>query len=166
MDWLLWFLVGLAALTIALALVPSLLNRQFLAVTGGSMEPAFSAGDALLTRPLKDASSEIDAGDVVVVRSPDGDVAQAHRVVLVTTDSYGETLLQTRGDANDDADPGWVPTQNVSAEVLTAVPELGGLLRLLSQLLARFLLFVLPLGYIGLKMLYLGLYPGQEPRVE
>jgi signal peptidase I len=166
LDWLLWCLVGLAALTIALALVPGLLNRQLLTVTGGSMEPSFSAGDALLTRPLKDASTEIAAGDVVVVRSPNGHVAQAHRVLLVATDSTGETLLRTRGDANNDADPGWVPTRNVSAKVLTAVPEMGRFLHLLSQPLARLLLFVFPLGYVGLKVLYLGLYPEEEQQVS
>jgi signal peptidase len=162
LDWLLWLLVGLAALTIALAFAPGLLNRQLLAVTGGSMEPAFSAGDALLTQPVDDPSSEIAPGDVVVVRSPDGSVAQAHRVLQVASDSSGETLFQTRGDANEDADPGWVPVRNVSAKVLTTVPELGNLLSALSQPLARLFLFAVPLGYVGLKLLYAGLFPEEE----
>jgi signal peptidase I len=162
MDCLRWLLVVVAAAATLLGFAPGLLNRQLLAVRGGSMEPSFTAGDALLTRPLKDPAAEIAPGDVVIVHSPDGRVIQAHRVLLKVTDSDGQTLFKTAGDANATPDPGWASASNVSARVVAIFPRLGGLLGFLGQPSARLLFFVVPLLYIGLKTLHAGLYAEEE----
>ena len=166
LDWALWLLVGLAAAAILLAFAPGVFNRELIAVTGGSMETTFGAGDALLARPLDDPSSEVVPGDVVIVQVGDGGTIQAHRVLLVLTDKAGDTYFKTGGDANAEADPGWASSRNVSAVVVATLPGLGGLLLSISQPLARLLLFVAPLVYIGLKELYAGLYAEAGPEAE
>jgi signal peptidase I len=162
LRWLFWGLVALAAVTLVLALAPGLLNRQLLAVTGGSMEPAFAAGDALLTHPIDDASHQVAAGDIVVLRAGDGSALLAHRVLLVATDASGRSFFKTGGDANAETDPGWATERQVKARVLMTLPGLGALLHSLSQPLVRLALFVLPLVYLGIRELAAGLSGFEE----
>lgn len=162
----LWGLVLVAAATIVLSILPGLLNRQLLTVDGGSMEPTFSAGDAVLTRPLHDPVGEVKRGDIIVVQSSANGVRQAHRVLEIATTDSGQTLFRTAGDANAAPDAAWARPEEVRAIVVTSLPRLGVALSLLSDPLARLLLFVVPLVYLGCRELFLGLYGEVEPEDE
>jgi signal peptidase len=161
-----WSLVLVAAATIVLSIVPGLLNHQLLTVDGGSMEPTFSAGDAVLTRPIEDPAGEIKPGDIIVVQSPVNGVRQAHRVLEIAATDSGQTLFRTAGDANAAPDAAWARPEDVRAMVVTSLPRLGMALSLLSDPLARLVLFVLPLLYLGCRELFLGLYGEVEPEDE
>jgi len=162
MNLLLWALVACAAATIVLAVAPGITQRQLYAVRGGSMEPAFAAGDAILVKPLSDPSSQVVTGDVVVTRAANGQTIQAHRIIEVRSDGSGEAIFRTAGDANLAPDAVWTTSAGVQAKVVMAFPGLGYVLRLLAEPLARLLLFVLPIVYFAGRELIEGLYPDED----
>lgn len=153
---LLWGLVLLAGVTILIAVVPGLLNRQLMVVNGGSMAPAFAAGDLVLTKPVRDSSPDVRSGDVVVILSSTG-VQRAHRVVEVRRGESGETMLRTAGDANGNPDATWTSARDIGGIVVTSFPHVGLLLGYLARPIARLVLFVLPLLYLASRELVLGL---------
>ena len=65
-------------LLLAALLATQLFGFRVLAVQSGSMEPAISAGDFVVARPVAPAS--VDEGDVIVFQSTQG-IAIAHRVM-------------------------------------------------------------------------------------
>ena len=87
-----WRTVAGWVLTVALAIVLSLLIRSFVAhafhVESGSMEPALAPGDRILVNKLSDNPSR---GDLVVFARPDGDLVK--RVIALE----GETVIFTEG---------------------------------------------------------------------
>lgn len=88
-------------------------------VLSGSMEPALSAGDVILTRPA--ASGDVHVGDIVTFASGHGTVC--HRVVAVT-DSPQVTYL-TKGDANEEQDQVSVAPEKVTGLVVLKIPLIG-----------------------------------------
>lgn len=87
-----WRTVAGWVLTVAIAIVLSLLIRSFVAhafhVESGSMEPALLPGDRILVNKLSDNPSR---GDLVVFARPDGDLVK--RVIALE----GETVIFTEG---------------------------------------------------------------------
>jgi signal peptidase I len=158
-NLLFWALVACAAATIVLAVAPGITQRQLYAVRGGSMEPAFAAGDAILVKPLSDPGRQVVTGDVVITRAANGETTQAHRIIEVRSDGSGGAMFLTAGDANLAPDAAWTTSASVQAKVVMAFPGLGHALRLLAEPLARLLLFVLPVVYLAGRELIDGLYP-------
>jgi signal peptidase I len=161
-DILFWCLVAIAVATVVLGFLPGLTHRQLLAVSGGSMEPALSAGDAVLVRPLADPARQVRVGDVVVLQPSAQAASRAHRIVLVSTDGAGQTAFLTSGDANAEPDPVWVNPAEIRASVIATLPGLGYALRFLSQPLARLVLFVLPVIFLAGRELLGGLGLGDD----
>lgn len=93
---------------------PTLLGFSAAVVISGSMEPAISVDDLILTR----AQSVYELGDIITFRS--GDSLTTHRIVAVTEEGY-----QTRGDANNAPDPELVAPENVVGKVVARLPLAG-----------------------------------------
>jgi signal peptidase I len=100
-------------------------------VLTGSMRPAFSPGDAVVTRPV--AVTSVRPG-MVILATPAGETtAYAHRVVAVKHEN-GRVLVETRGDANPSPDSWrdvYAPTSRVS-QVVGSVPMLGYVMQALQ----------------------------------
>jgi signal peptidase len=110
-------------------------------VLSNSMQPAFSAGDLVVTRAAPIDS--LVAGQVIVFVPPGHDQPVAHRVV-----SIAGTTVTTRGDANPVDDPWQVQLSGTNVErVIATVPYLGW-----SSQLQRPLL-VLALVLLGIGVL-------------
>lgn len=89
-------------------------------VLSDSMAPTFKRGNIVVTRPAEPGN--IRAGDIITYRSPlDGKVA-THRVAETRLTEGGQTLFQTKGDANEDVDPYAVPPQNLVGRVWFHLP--------------------------------------------
>lgn len=71
-------------------------------ITSGSMNPSLAEGDIIAWTPT--TINEIQKGDVVVFKSYvnwPGEKLVVHRVTDIKKDSQGNSLLETKGDAND-----------------------------------------------------------------
>jgi signal peptidase len=122
-------LAGIVLVGVVLGRLVPLAGGSTLVVAGGSMEPAIPAGAAIVIVAV--ARHDIAVGDVVSVRTTAASATFTHRVTrLVERD--GERWLETKGDANPDADPALVPAASVVGRVELTVPYAGYVLRLLS----------------------------------
>jgi signal peptidase len=113
-----WAGLGLLVLLTVLPLV-GITPRP---VLSGSMEPSIATGGLVLTRQVDPSS--IVVGDVVTYRS--GEDLVTHRVVGDAVDG-DHTMLQTRGDATESADPP-VRRSDVVGRAVLDLPFLGRLL--------------------------------------
>lgn len=112
------------------------------AVFSGSMEPKIKVGSILVTRPVE--AETITAGDIITFNSPLSEIPTTHRVISVGKGS--ELYFQTKGDANEDADPFTIPAQNVVGRVCFHVPYFG----YVSQFVKTPLGFILALCVPGI----------------
>ncbi len=138
--------VLLAVAVLAIAAVPAIFGFKTMVVTSGSMAPAIEAGDAALIRPIR--PEEVQAGDVVTFagwNSARG--TTTHRVVAIK-EIAGTLYFQTRGDANNTADPDLVPAAAAVGTVEFVIPRAGFVLQFTTSGSGRLLLVVLPLALI------------------
>ena len=111
-------LLGVAVLAVTIGAHVTGLSP--LVVRSGSMEPLISTGGMVLVHTIP--ASEVEVGDVVAVRRPDG-TRVIHRVL--TVDHTGATsTLTLKGDANEDPDPQPVTVEE-AAELVLTVPSVG-----------------------------------------
>ena len=109
-------------------------------VYSGSMEPQLKVGGVVVTRPV--AAGEVKVGDIITFHSPLNDRLTSHRVIAVEDGS--PVQFQTKGDANDHADPFVVPAQNLAGEVCFHMPYLGYAAQFIRSPLGLLLTLCLP----------------------
>lgn len=88
-------------------------------VVTGSMEPTMPVGTAVINKSVD--INDIEPGDIICFRSRESShfgVIVTHRVVSKQTDSTGEVLLETRGDANIVSDVYFVSKTNLIGRVI------------------------------------------------
>ena len=143
------------ALFLAMALLLSPLVQvfggvQLLAVTSGSMAPAIPSGSIVAIRPVPAASLKI--GDVITFVSPTApDVLITHRVASVDVRD-GQTMLTTKGDANDAVDALSAPAERAVGRVDFALPWLGDAMVWLGSLAAKITVACLAFLALGLSI--------------
>jgi signal peptidase len=91
----------------------------------GSMAPAIEPGDVTIVTPLP--VSEVTVGMVIAYHIPvDDHHVVSHRVIGVERGADGSVTVETKGDANEAADPWQATLQGDTAyQVRAVVPELG-----------------------------------------
>ncbi len=113
-------------------------------VMSDSMSPTIESGDVVITKSVP--PDEIESGDVVTLHPDDDDAAGGyvtHRVVDVREED-GERYLQTKGDANEDADAGYVPAEFARGKLHLHVPYAGHLLLFARSSLGLLSFVILP----------------------
>lgn len=152
-TWVL--LIALAALAIALAVVPRVFGGQALTVLTGSMEPTYHPGDMIVVLPQGDYR----VGDAVTFQPVSGNPTLiTHRIVALSLGPDG-TRYTTRGDANGaDDDP--IEAAQVMGRVAYSVPFVGHVALALGDNRA-ILIAVAGAGLIGYG-LYVGLWSGRS----
>lgn len=153
LDALLWLAIALAASM----LVPMLLGFRPYVISSGSMEGEFSRGAVIYT--WDEPVSELEVGDVITYQPPPSthlDEPVSHRIVWAGRAPGGERAFQTKGDANEAADP-WRFTLDKEEQAVYRfqIPLIGYLWALLQLPKARFLLIGVPallvaVGIIGM----------------
>lgn len=115
---------------------------RVMVITGGSMEPTYHLGSALL---LKDLPAErVQVGDAVTFSSVEGTLT-THRVIAMPR-QHGVQYLQTQGDANADPDPNFVNVKAVIGTPVAHLPYAGYVTSFLFSPLGRLLVFGPPLA--------------------
>ena len=109
-------------------------------VFSGSMEPRLKVGSVVVTRPV--AAEEIKAGDIITFYSPLNKKLMSHRVVAAEHGSGWH--FQTKGDANEDADPFVVPAESVVGKVCLHLPYFGYVSQFVKTPLGLLLLICTP----------------------
>ena len=146
-------ILGAACSLIVGVLIPRLAGATPYAILTGSMTPRLPAGTLVVVRPVD--PSRIRVGDVITYQIASGDpTVVTHRVVTQGVNvATGQFLFQTRGDANNATDPGWVQPVQIKGELWYSVPWLGWVNRLMTTAQHRWAVVVVAaalFGYAGL----------------
>jgi signal peptidase I len=154
-PWLVRGLVALAVLTFALLAVgPHVLGYRTMTMLTGSMAPEIDPGDVTIVTPI--AVSEVTEGMVITYHRPIEDHSLVtHRVIAVEKAADGTVTIQTKGDANEAADP-WTATLNGDAayQVRAVVPLLGHVIEALrAPVVTQALLYGAPTLLVGWLLL-------------
>lgn len=103
-------------------LVPLVFSGRVAVVLSASMEPTMPMGALAITMPV--TAEEVKVGDIIAFAPPwDPDVTVSHRVVEIIPGE--ETSFRTKGDANEDDDPWFMPAEYVTGRVVFDIPYLG-----------------------------------------
>ena len=127
--WATRALVAVAVLAFAvLAAGPHLLGYRTMTMLTASMAPGIDPGDVVLTTPID--VTDVTTGMVISYHIPiDDHRVVTHRVTDVQHGSDGTVTVQTKGDANDHADPWTAVLQGDTAyQVRAVLPEVGHLI--------------------------------------
>lgn len=121
---LLWAIaITAAAIIVVSGLLPRVIGAVPLTVLSGSMEPAFSPGDLIVSQPV-DADT-VQTGDIITFQPISGDpTLVTHRVIGFAFGEDGARNVITQGDANDVPDAAIEPDQ-VMGTMLYSVPYIG-----------------------------------------
>jgi signal peptidase len=147
--------VALAVLTFALLAVgPHVLGYRTMTMLTGSMAPEINPGDVTIVTPIP--VSEITEGMVIAYHRPIEDHSVVtHRVVSVEKAGNGTVTIQTKGDANEAADP-WTATLDgdTAYQVRGVVPMLGHVIEALrAPIVTQALLYGAPALLAGWLLL-------------
>lgn len=107
---------------IVLVVLAVSMNISLIMFKTGSMSPTIPTGSVAVVKEI--SADEIRVGDVITVDREEGQLPVTHRVVEVYPQSPGEALVQMKGDANPNVDPGMYRVETVR-KVLWSVPELA-----------------------------------------
>uniref|UniRef100_UPI0039EDFFA4 signal peptidase I n=1 Tax=Sinomonas sp. G460-2 TaxID=3393464 RepID=UPI0039EDFFA4 len=134
-----------AAAFLFLGVGPRFLSYQTSTMLTGSMAPLINPGDVVVS--VKTPTSALKAGDIITYQIPVQDQrVETHRIVSVTRNSAGATIITTKGDANNGSDP-WtaVITDSTVYTEAAVIPCLGDVIRTLrSPIVRSILLFGAP----------------------
>jgi signal peptidase len=150
-------LAALVLLALYATLVPFAIQRsdsRLVTLTSGSMTPTYVAGETITVSTPSDPA-DLSVGDVITFRALGSGVVVTHRIVdVIERDTLDGVHYQTRGDANDSADPDLVPAANVIALVNGSLPAWQRVAVDLQTPMGRFLVYgalflVIALGEIA-----------------
>jgi signal peptidase len=150
-------LAALVLLALYATLVPFAIQRsdsRLVTLTSGSMTPTYVAGETITVSTPSDPAA-LSVGDVITFRALGSGVVVTHRIVdVIERDTLDGVHYQTRGDANDSADPDLVPAANVIALVNGSLPAWQRVAVDLQTPMGRFLVYgalflVIALGEIA-----------------
>jgi signal peptidase I len=148
LPWAVRGLVATAVVAFAfLAIGPHVFGYRTMTMLTGSMAPQIEPGDITVVTPL--AIEDVTAGMVIAYNIPiDDHRVVTHRVVAVERGENGSVTVQTKGDANEAADPWKATLQGDTAwQVRAVVPEVGSAIQVLRTPVVS---QVLRFGAVGL----------------
>lgn len=154
-PWLVRGTMVFAVLMFAvLAVGPHVLGYRTMTMLSASMSPEIDPGDITVVTPIP--MDEVTEGMVIAYHEPIGDQSLVtHRVISVQHGPDGSVTVQTKGDANEAADPWDATLQGDTAwEVRAVIPELGHLVQALrTPVLSQALLYGAPALLAGWVLL-------------
>ena len=105
------------------------LGHPLVIITGRSMTPSIPRGSLVVLDSLPAGGP--GPGDVVTFSADNGTLV-THRVTRVVIHD-GQRYVETRGDANAQADPALVPESRLSGRLALAVPVAGYVISVMSR---------------------------------
>lgn len=138
-------LVGVTGLFLA-TLLPIPGNIEVKIVKSGSMEPTIMTGSIVVVKP----SASYAVGDVVTFGEDTArQIPTTHRIIA----SYDGGAFQTKGDANEEADPQAITQGDIIGRVVFAAPYMGYVLDFARQPIGFTLMIGIPAAIIVLDEL-------------
>ena len=134
---------------LSLVVVPSLLGYPAVTVQGGSMGDSLPGGSLALTRWAP--ADEVEAGDVIVIKHANA-TAVIHRVVTIE-EQDGGFVVETKGDSNPTADPGYTVLNDRVAVHTYTIPYLGYAADFLRTPLGWTLFVLIPISVMCFRTL-------------
>jgi signal peptidase I len=139
----------------ALMILPGLFGYQRYVITSGSMTGTYDRGSIVFEDVVP--VSDLRVGDVITYTPPAGsgpDGLVTHRIASISRDQFGRPLFQTKGDANETADP-WTFTldESTQARAVFHVPYVGYVLSALAIREARMIVIGIPALLIAFAVL-------------
>jgi len=128
-DILVIAVIAIALGGVVLGRVLPALGHPVFVVGGPSMSPVMGLGDAIVLEQVEPA--RLAVGDVVSLRTGPARAVYTHRIIRIA-ERDGQIWIETKGDANELADPSISPASAVIGRVSGVVPVVGYLLALLS----------------------------------
>jgi signal peptidase I len=132
LPWLARGMVAVAVVAFAgLVVGPHAFGYRTMTMLSASMSPSIDPGDITIVTPL--AISDVEPGMVIAYHIPvDDHRLVTHRVVSVEHGPDGAVTVQTKGDANEAADP-WTATLrgDTAYQVRAVIPEIGSVIQAL-----------------------------------
>lgn len=121
--------------------VPQLVLAEYsFVVLSDSMEPAIGAGDVVIVNSVP--PDAVEDGDIITYERRTNSIV-THRVVDVQESNQGMEF-RTKGDANENADPGTVDESQVLGKVMFSIPLLGYVVSFASTKQGLLLLVIVP----------------------
>lgn len=111
-------------------------DQRLMVITGGSMEPTYSVGDAVL---LDVSGRDPEVGEAVTYEGHNG-VLTTHRVISLHSMDSG-LHLRTQGDANDSPDVDLVPAEGVVGMPMQRFEILGYVIGWMNSPIGRLMTF-------------------------
>lgn len=148
-------------LPFAIFAVPQVVGAEHsYVVVSGSMTPAIGVGATVIVNEVP--ATAIQEGDVITFISGEqatiqggqaGENLITHRVIDVVPTKDGPKF-KTKGDANEDSDPGFVSADALVGRVMFSIPYIGHLIVFAGTKLGFVLLVAIPLGLLVLGEVY------------
>ena len=141
------FIVWIFAILILFLLIITAVSKKgdvfgyrLYVIMSGSMEPTIGVKDAILTKEV----DEVHTGDIIAYE--DGNMVVVHRIIDEQTNG-GNTLYQTKGDANNTEDVSLIEKSQIKGIVKHILPPIGRMIlfiqsNLLIIIIAIFILLV------------------------
>jgi signal peptidase len=145
-----------ASLALAgLMILPGLFGFQRYVITSGSMTGTYDRGSVVFADVVP--VSDLGVGDVITYTPPAGSGPSGlvtHRIASIGQDQFGRPLFQTKGDANETADP-WTFTldEGTQARAVFHVPFVGYAVSALSVREVRMIVIGIPALLIAFAVL-------------
>jgi signal peptidase len=122
-TFLLWTLVGTTAASLVYVAAGYVFGWRALTVVSGSMEPAVSVGDVVVSRQIP--AAEARAGQVITFADPEAErKLLTHRVKTVSV-LDGTARFVTQGDANTGVERWSIPAEGTIGVVDHRIPKVG-----------------------------------------
>ena len=144
------FVISLSLALVIPAIASSYLGIAVHKVASDSMVPAMNSGDIFLSKITE--ANRLKIGDVIVLLNPETWQIQSHRIIQ--TQAEGPAVkITTKGDANIQADKGYVVGSNTAIrKSIAVVPNLGFALNALvstpAKLIGLALLLVITIAIL------------------
>ena len=119
-----WLIFGIVIFMFLFILTASFWGWHFDVVPTKSMEPAFSPGGMVVTKPA--ALEDIEVGDAILFREllVEEEARICHREIDIKEIDQ-QLFFQTKGDANEHPDSDLVSSQNFLGKTIFYVPRVG-----------------------------------------
>ena len=124
---------------------PDVFGIKTFTIISGSMEPNISVNDLVIIKEVNE--NEIKKGDIISFKI-NGEII-THRVINIETDTNGEILYTTQGDANNIQDSIKIKFENIEGKYIGKISKIGGILiALKSKTKLAIIIIVLLIIYI------------------
>lgn len=104
---------------------------RFFSVLSGSMEPTIKTGSVIIVK--ESTPDQIHKGDIITFKAPNSNNIVTHRVNKVIRDLEG-FKFETKGDANNAADPALIQKENIVGKTVKWIPKVGKVVQSIKSL--------------------------------